>query len=80
MAVYATIVPGRRVRVQQIGALLAGGIAQAMGAPLTLGSFLGSLCMVGAGFCCQVVMMRMGGGNPALRQRRRAGSGVMAAR
>ena len=43
MAVYATMFMG----VQPIGALLAGGIAKRIGAPLTL-AFFGSLCLVGS--------------------------------
>ena len=45
MAVYATMFMG----VQTIGALLAGGIAKRMGAPLTLAFLV--VCLAGAWFC-----------------------------
>jgi MFS family permease len=54
MAVYATMFMG----VQPIGALLAGGIAKRMGAPLTL-AFFGSLCLAGSLVFAVWVMMRM---------------------
>ncbi len=54
MAVYATMFMG----VQPVGALLAGGIAKRIGAPLTL-AFFGSLCLVGSLVFAIWVMMRL---------------------
>jgi MFS family permease len=54
MAVYATMFMG----VQPIGALLAGGIAKRIGAPLTL-AFFGSLCLVGGLVFAVWMMMRL---------------------
>src|SRR4029077_203602 len=54
MAIYATMFMG----VQPIGALLAGGIAKRIGAPLTL-AFFGSLCLAGSMVFAVWVMMRM---------------------
>ena len=54
MAVYATMFMG----VQPIGALLAGGIAKRIEAPLTLALF-GSLCLVGSLAFAIWVMMRL---------------------
>jgi MFS family permease len=55
MAVYATMFMG----VQPIGALIAGGIAKRIGAPLTLTVF-GSLVLLGSLVFISRVVMRLG--------------------